>query len=518
MAGPIVLAGLGPGDVRAVPVGVLEALKESPCVILRTGVHPVVPWLAEQGIRFTTCDHCYAEEATFEGVYRRIAQTVMDAARAGRVVYAVPGHPLVAETPSRYILEEAAREGIETRILVAPSFIDAVFAALRLDPVAGVQLIDGLNFEEQRPITSVGNIVMQVHDRLTAAAVKIRLMEFYPDDQPVTVVRAAGVPGEERIAAIKLYELDRLPWIDHLTALYIPPAQEPAKEYPLGSLAAIMATLRGEGGCPWDRQQTHDTLKRYLLEETYEVLEAIESNDMHSLCEELGDLLLQIVFHARIAEEEGCFDLADVVRGIIAKMIRRHPHVFGSEKVSDAPEVLRRWEKIKEAEKENGGLLSGIPRALPALVRAERVQARASQVGFDWPDWQGAFGKLEEELGEARVALASGDEKQKVRELGDLLFAAVNVARLANVDAEGALRQTVDKFIRRFAFLEEKIRAQGKRLDEVPLEEMDALWEEAKNQEKSRAIPVGKQEKWEGQRIKKAVKSLTTTEEGVSGE
>jgi len=514
--GLIILAGLGPGDRRAVPVGVLEVLKRGPQVILRTSVHPVVPWLAEQGVKFSTCDRFYEEEATFEDVYRRIARTVVAAARRRPVVYAVPGHPLVAEAPSRYILEEAPREGIKVEILPAPSFVDAIFAALGLDPVTGIQLIDGLNMTVQRPVTWAGNIVMQVHNRLTAAEVKIRLMEFYPDEQPVTVIRAAGVPGEERIEEVKLYEVDRLPWIDHLTSLYIPPATGQPKEYPLGSLAAIMATLRGEHGCPWDRQQTHATLKRYLLEETYEVLEAIENEDMHSLCEELGDLLLQIVFHARIAEEKGHFDLADVVRGIIAKMIRRHPHVFGSERVDGAEDVLRRWEKIKEDEKRNeGGLLNGIPHTLPALVRAERVQERAAQVGFDWPDYRGALVKLEEELQEVRTALASGDRERIVRELGDLLFATVNVARLVNVEAEGALRQAVAKFVRRFTFIEEQLRTQGKRLGEVALEQMDALWEEAKKREKNPdnlGYEAGKVGWVPNMRSRK--KSLTTLEEG----
>ncbi|MGQ9754773.1 MAG: nucleoside triphosphate pyrophosphohydrolase [Desulfotomaculales bacterium] len=494
--GPIILAGLGPGDRRAVPVGVLEALKRGPQVILRTSVHPVVPWLKQQGIKFSACDRFYEEAATFEEVYRRVARTVVAAVRRGPVVYAVPGHPLVAETPSRYILEEARQKDIEVEILPAPSFVDAVFAALRLDPIAGVQLIDGLNIAAQQPATRAGNIVMQVHDRLTAAAVKIRLMEFFPDEHPVTVIRAAGVPGEERIERVRLFEVDRLPWIDHLTSFYVPPATGEPKEYPLGSLAAVMAALRGEGGCPWDRQQTHDTLKRYLLEETYEVLEAIESGNMHSLCEELGDLLLQIVFHARIAEEKGYFDLADVVRGITAKMLRRHPHVFGPERADSAADVLRRWEEIKEDEKGGeGGLLDGIPRTLPALVRAERVQERAAQVGFDWPDYRGALAKLEEELAEVRTALEAGDRERVARELGDLLFATVNVARLVNVEAEGALRQAITKFVRRFTFIEDELKARGKRPGEVSLEEMDAFWEEEKMREKAWKVSAMKQEK-----------------------
>jgi len=250
-----------------------------------------------------------------------------------------------------------------------------------------------------------------------------------------------------------------------------------------------MARLRGEGGCPWDKQQTHATLKPYLVEETYEVLEAIDTGSPEKLREELGDLLLQIVFHAQIAREEGHFDLEGVARAINEKLIRRHPHVFGDRRVKGVDEVLVNWERLKEDEyaEERSSALAGVPSALPALMRAQKLQAKAAKVGFDWPDLAGALSKLEEELREflAVLAEAEPDRGRLMDEFGDLLFALVNVARFLAIDAEEALRQTTEKFCRRFRHIEEAAHTRGRRLTEMELAEMDTFWEEAKKLEKN---------------------------------
>jgi len=258
-------------------------------------------------------------------------------------------------------------------------------------------------------------------------------------------------------------------------------------------LAAIMARLRGEGGCPWDRQQTHASLKRYLIEEAYEVLEAIDAGRLDKLQEELGDVLLQVVFHAQVAVEAGEFDLARVVQTIADKLVRRHPHVFGDTEVDGVRGVLANWDRIKSHEygDERASALAGVPAALPALMRAEKLQAKAAKVGFDWPDISGALAKVEEEWGEFRAALAAAgagctDDKARVHlrgEFGDLLFALVNVARFLDIDAEDALRQTTEKFCRRFAYIEETAADRGRRLTEMTLAEMDELWEETKKRE-----------------------------------
>lgn len=252
--------------------------------------------------------------------------------------------------------------------------------------------------------------------------------------------------------------------------------------FPLDPLVDVVAALRGEGGCPWDREQTHDSLKPYLIEETYEALEALEHGDMHSLMEELGDLLLQIGLHAQIASETGLFDMNDIIQAITAKMIRRHPHVFGDVTVRDTTEVLGRWEKIKEQEKgpQQGSILDGVPRHLPALMRAMKIQKKAATVGFDWNRVEDALAKVQEEIGELEEARRTEDRERIREEIGDLLFAVVNVARFCQTEPETALTGTVEKFIGRFHYIEQAARSSHKKLEDMTLAEMDQLWERAK--------------------------------------
>jgi tetrapyrrole methylase family protein/MazG family protein len=250
-------------------------------------------------------------------------------------------------------------------------------------------------------------------------------------------------------------------------------------------LVEVMATLRSDQGCPWDKVQTRDTLKPYLIEETYEVLEAIDEDDPKKIREELGDLLLQIVFQAQIAKDAGHFDIDDVAEGITAKMISRHPHVFG-DATYDTPEaVVRQWQDRKKEEgKLKESLLEGVPKELPGLLRAHRLQSRASKVGFDWSKTEEVFSKLNEELDEFRSAVASQDKAAIEEELGDVLFVLVNVSRFVGVNAEEALRKSIAKFVRRFRHIERSAKADGRKLEEMTLAEMDALWDEAKRIEK----------------------------------
>jgi tetrapyrrole methylase family protein/MazG family protein len=251
-------------------------------------------------------------------------------------------------------------------------------------------------------------------------------------------------------------------------------------------LLTVMARLRAEGGCPWDREQTRDSLRPFLVEETYEVLDALETGDARRIREELGDLLFQVVFQTEIARERGEFSMSDVLADLIAKMTRRHPHVFGDRSVGSAAEALAQWEAIKESEgrARPGSALAGVPRALPALHRAQRVQHKAARVGFDWADANGALDKVHEELGEVDAALEQGDAVALRAEVGDLLFAVVNVARLAGVDPEAALHGAVERFSRRFASMEAAARAEGRELPGLPLDERERLWSRAKSLER----------------------------------
>ncbi|HOK42307.1 MAG TPA: nucleoside triphosphate pyrophosphohydrolase [Thermoclostridium caenicola] len=264
------------------------------------------------------------------------------------------------------------------------------------------------------------------------------------------------------------------------------------KKYTYKDLLDIMAKLRSPGGCPWDREQDHKSLKRYLIEEAYEVLEAIDEENPAKLCDELGDLLLQVVFHAQIARENGQFDMEDVVHGVSSKMINRHRHVFGEEEAETPEDVIRIWEEIKKEEKgqeTQTKVLKGVPANLPALMRSYKVQEKAAQVGFDWDKAEDAFKKLEEEVQELKKACESKDQAEIEEEMGDLLFAAVNVARFYKVQPELALSATVNKFIKRFEYVENESAKQGKKLQDMTLEEMDALWDECKRKERGDASP-----------------------------
>lgn len=255
---------------------------------------------------------------------------------------------------------------------------------------------------------------------------------------------------------------------------------------PADRLVAIMRILRSPQGCPWDHKQTLQTLKEHLVEESHEVLDAIDSGDRRKLCDELGDLLLQVVFQAQLCAEEGAFTFDDVANAIVEKLIRRHPHVFGDTQVSGADEVLKNWEAIKKTERgsEPRGTLEGIPKSLPALHRAHLIQKKAARVGFDWENVDGAVGKLEEEVAEVREAVASGNQEHIREELGDLLFAAVNVSRFFGQNAEDLLDQTIRKFVRRFDALEQRVHAGGGKVTEMSLAELDRVWEAVKADEK----------------------------------
>jgi len=255
----------------------------------------------------------------------------------------------------------------------------------------------------------------------------------------------------------------------------------------LARLVGVMRRLLAPDGCPWDREQTFETLRKYVLEEACEVIDAIDAGDRKALREELGDLLLQVVFQAELARREGTFAIDDVVAGIVDKLVHRHPHVFGDLDAKDADEVLRNWEKLKAKEKGERGILGGVPRSMPALTRAQRIGEKVARVGFDWPDARGSRAKVAEEVEELDRAIASGDPSQIEEEMGDVLFALVNLSRHVNVDAEGALRRTIDKFTKRFGHVEKRVREvhggwgeAGGGEQHLPLEVLDRYWEEAK--------------------------------------
>ncbi|HAT4139370.1 TPA: nucleoside triphosphate pyrophosphohydrolase [Clostridium perfringens] len=480
------IMGLGPGAYEALTIGALKELKNNKNIYFRTEKHPTVDFLKDEGIKFESYDHAYEKYDSFDDVYKYIAEDLITKIKDDEdLIYAVPGHPLVAEKSVINLIELCKENNIKYEVLPAVSFVDAMMEALQVDPIEGVKIIDAFDMKNQILDKRVGTIITQVYNNFIASEVKLRLLEGYEDDTEIIFVRAAGVEGLESIRKIPLYELDWQEDIDYLTSIYIPKDLGNKKDFQ--DLLDIIETLRNPGGCPWDREQTHESLKSALLEECYEVIDAIENEDEDALIEELGDVLLQVVFHASIGKEDGYFDIMDVIGGISNKMINRHPHVFRNEEANTSEQVLVNWDEIKKEEKGIKTLteeMQNIAKSLPATTRAYKVQKKAKKVGFDWNDVNCAMDKVKEELNEIKEVYNCEDKSIIEGEVGDLLFACINVARFLEVDGELALDKTIKKFIKRFSYIENEAIKNNKNLKDMTLEEMDKLWEEAKTSEK----------------------------------
>ncbi len=481
----IKIVGLGPGSSDALTVGALRVLEESKNIYFRTEIHPTVDFIKSKNIKFNTYDHFYDSSKSFDEVYKNIAQDLIKVYKEfGDVVYAVPGHPLVAEKSVSNIMELCDKENIEYEILPAVSFVDAMMDRLKIDPIEGLKIIDAFDINNQILDKRIGTIITQVYNPFIASEVKLKLLECYDDETEIIYVRAAGIEGLESIRKIPIYELDMQEDIDYLTSLYIPKDLNNKKD--INDLIALIDTLRGDDGCPWDREQTHESLKDAIVEESYEVKDAIEKEDDDALIEELGDVLLHVIFHSSIGKEDGYFDFNDVVLGIYNKMIERHPHIFGEENIDTSSEVEKSWDEIKKEEKGFETVtqeLEGVAKALPALIRAHKIQNKARKVGFDWDNVEDASKKVIEELNEVLEVYNTKDKDRITEEVGDLLFACVNVSRFLEVNEEEALNKTIDKFIKRFSYIESAALKNNKTLKEMTLQEMDELWNEAKKQE-----------------------------------
>lgn len=491
MSSKIYIMGLGAGAVDSLTLQAYRLLKMGYPVFLRTERHPVVDMLREDGIEFTSFDWIYDEAESFEVVYSEIVERLLEDVQAAStpVIYAVPGHPMVAERSVKLLREKATSVGIELEMVSSSSFLDDMFSSLSIDPNDGFLLLDGLALDDVMLDNRMHIIITQVYSQEIASEVKLILMDYYPNDTPITVIRAAGVKGQECIWEVPLFEIDRIKEIDHLTALYIPKGSELSQFKSFGKLVEIVRRLRGPGGCPWDQEQTHESIRSYLVEETYEVLEAIENGDMSNLAEELGDLLLHVVMHAQIAKDEGEFSIYQVIESISEKMVRRHPHVFGGDTVGNVDQVLSNWEEIKKQEKGNKepfhqveestkSILDGIPKGLPMLMYAYKQQKKAAKVGFDWDETAQVWDKVNEEIEELKEAASM---ESRSEELGDLLYAVVNLARFMGVEPEEALQKTCRKFEKRFRFIEQQLKEKGLTFAEVNLEWMENHWKKAKN-------------------------------------
>lgn len=471
MTGPIRIVGLGPAGLDRIG-GDLRALLLDPAVavVVRTLQHPAAEQVA-QARPVITCDDLYEAGADFAAVYRGIVTRVRELAVSGAVVYAVPGSPLVGETAVRIL---AAEDGAE--VVPGESFLDLALLRTGIDPLErGLQVLDAhdLGFPL---LLHVPTLICQVDTAASLLLVRDALQSLLTADTGLTRLADLG-STDEVVETLTLAELRP----EHAGLRVTLVVDVAAPGWP--GLVRTNARLRRE--CPWDREQTHHTLARHLLEEAYEALAALDAlpNDAPTgepdvagyveVEEELGDLLLQVVFHAALAAEAGMFGVEEVAEAIRRKLVARHPHVFGDVEANTAEQVLANWDRLKTAEKGRASLLDGVPAALPALARAESLQRRAAAVGFDWPDLGGVVAKVHEELDEA---LAPGADH--THEIGDLLFSVVNLARHLEVDPEQALRRATDRFDQRFRAVEGAGDIQA-----MTLEEMDAAWERAKGEE-----------------------------------
>ncbi|OCA91599.1 nucleoside triphosphate pyrophosphohydrolase [Pseudobacillus wudalianchiensis] len=484
MTPSITIAGLGAGDINQLPLGIYRLLLQSGKVFTRTLDHPVIDELKKEGVRFESFDHIYEKHDQFEAVYEEIVSLLITQAQEqGNIIYTVPGHPIVAEKTVQLLLEKGHVGELKVNIAGGHSFLDDLFASVEADPIEGFQFLDGTSLKKEDINIFQHIVIAQVYDAYVASDVKLTLMEKYPDDYEVTIVTAAG-STQQQTKTLPLYELDRQVTLNNLTSLYVPPVQKEEDTYKEFSvLRQIIATLRGPDGCPWDREQTHTSLKKYLIEEAYELLDAIDQEDDDHMIEELGDVLLQVLLHAQIGEDEGMFSIEDVIESISRKMIRRHPHVFGNVEAENAEAVVSNWQKIKSEEKgeTQAFRLDEVEKGLPALLRAYEFQKKAAKVGFDWDDANGAIEKVLEEWQEFLDEVKNEDSSKQLDEFGDTLFALINVARFYHIHPEEALAKVNEKFYRRFSHVEKRVKESGRSFDDFTLDELDAFWDEAKN-------------------------------------
>jgi tetrapyrrole methylase family protein/MazG family protein len=503
MPASITIIGLGPGQLADLTVqahAILEqAAEHNQRVYFRTSIHPIVTPIRENlpALQIESFDRLYDASENWETLYDEIAEELCTRAEQQPVIYAVPGHPLVGEASVPRVLALARERDLSTTIVAGLSFLEPVCTLLGLDPLTpGTQIVDATTLASLRADEIAGKIVptlplfiVQVYNRRLASAVKLALSELYPDEWQVQQVWPAAREQDEQIVAMPLYALDHAnKRIDHFSTLYVPPVDELTALRSPETLRYITMRLRREpDGCPWDRQMTHQSLTPYAIEETYEVVEALEAHDIEALAEELGDVLLQVYLHAEIARQEGEFNIGDVYQHINSKLIRRHPHVFGEVKVNSAGQVVQNWEEIKRQERtaagtdlESESVLDRVPLASPALIVAEEYGKRAAKTGFEFRELADVFEKLQEELQELREAETVEHQRE---ELGDLLFMVAEIARWLHIDAEEALRYANRKFRLRFQAMEDMIRQEGRTFEAYTRQEWGNLWQQAKMKE-----------------------------------
>ena len=471
----ITVVALGPGSKDYLTLGAVEALKGAKQLVLRTGRHGAAKYLEEQGIPFVTLDHLYEQSEDFDQLADTAANELLKRAESAPLCFAVADPS--ADTIVGRLLEPA---GEQLRILPGVG-LEVPFLAAKpcIKPVLTADALSLRVYDAQRPVC-----VTELFSREIAGECKLRLLECF-DADCVLYFFPPGQGTSRRIVETTLEELDRQPRYDHTCGALVLPKEGHYKDrYDVQDLVNIMRLLRAPQGCPWDREQTHKSLARYLIEEANEAAYAISQEDWEAAADELGDVLLQVVFHAVVGEECGTMTLGDISTAICSKLIKRHSHIFGSDRLNSAEEVSDNWEKIKAKERGDqtqAQKMRALTPSLPPLLRAVKVQEAARKAGFDWDDPREALKKVHEEADELLQDLNAGRDGKE--ELGDLFFAAVNAARLMNVYPDEAVNISTDKFIKRFEFMEKALKMDEKASKYLTLEEWDVYWNRSKQAE-----------------------------------
>lgn len=480
--GKIYVIGLGPGSIDSLTLGAVNRINSGKRNYLRTENHPTVEYFKKNNIPYKSYDYLYDTKDEFLDVYEDIVKNlIVETEKYGDINYYIPGNPMVAEKTVEILIEK----NIDIEIVSGMSFIEPMIELVGRDPINGLKIVDGAVFDSLIVDINVDIIVTQVYNDRILSEVKIILSEIYGDEYKVYLIHSAGIKGDESKSLIPIYELDKSREIGHLTSIYVPKMEEKNKKvFDFNDLLGIMKVLRSEDGCPWDMEQTHESIRQSVIEEAYEVVDAIDSQDIDGLVEELGDLLLQVIFHGQIGFEDGEFNLYDVTSSLGNKLIYRHPHVFSEKKVEKSEEVVYNWNMLKYAKRDIASFTDKLKdiKGLPALMTSYKIQEKAADIGFDWDNIQGALDKVIEEYEEVvdsmkEFGIAS---KETEGEIGDLFFAVVNLSRFLYVNPEVALNTTINKFIERFEFMEKSSKEIGKELEEMTLTEMDNLWNAAK--------------------------------------
>lgn len=472
----ITIVGLGPAGLDRLTEGARAALTdEVATIILRTIDHPAARELADLR-QVTACDDLYESAPDYDALYAAVADRVLGA--PAPVVYAVPGSALVGERAVPLVRRAAVARGASVVLHPGESFIDLAVASAGVDPIAdGLQVLDARDLPDPMPL-HLPTLFTQVDTAGVAAELSDELGKVLAHDVELLVMSDLGSP-EQAIVNSTVQGLPKA-LVGPRTTVYLAPQS-------VGWLGLVHTNRVLRAECPWDRKQTHQTLLKHLIEEAYETVDAVAALSAEAPAgevdfgayaaveEELGDLLLQVVFHATMAREAGVFDVEEVAEAIRRKLVARHPHVFGDAELDTAAAVEANWERLKAAEKGRDSAMDDVPSALPALARAEKIQRRAASVGFDWDSLAPVLAKLREELDEL---LAAESPERSAAELGDLLFAAVNVARHLAIDAEAAMRAATARFEARFRWIEEQV-GDGD-MAAMSLEELDAIWDRAK--------------------------------------